>query len=205
MPVPSPADGGYLLLPILMMGGLISLLRSRTRGVPVTLQADALTAALAIAAVSAAIVFDTAFAAAEGDPLGLATTLAYPLTDLVLGGFVVGALARTGWRLDRTWALLAAGLLMFWLADSLYLVETPAARTKRRAVRPRLVARADVGGPGRLAAAHGAEAAREGIRLIVMPLCFAAVGLGLLIYGASQLNALALVLPRRPSSPSSAA
>ena len=123
VPVPSPADGGYLLMPILMLGGLVALLRSRTRGVPVTLQADALTAALAIAAVSAAIVFDTALAAAEGDPLGVATTLAYPLTDLVLGGFVVGAMARTGWRLDRTWALLGAGLLMFWFSDSLYLVQ----------------------------------------------------------------------------------
>ena len=36
----------------------------------------------------------------------------------------VGALAGTGWRLDRTWALLAAGILAFWFADSMYLVKT---------------------------------------------------------------------------------
>ena len=41
----------------------------------------------------------------------------------MLGGFVVGALAAIGWRLDRTWALLGLGILMFWLADSLYLVQ----------------------------------------------------------------------------------
>ena len=40
-----------------------------------------------------------------------------------------------------------------------------------------------------------AEAPQEGIRLIVMPLSFAAVGLGLLIYGCfAQLNPLAVVL-----------
>jgi hypothetical protein len=41
----------------------------------------------------------------------------------VIGAFVVGALAGTGWRLDRTWILLGAGILTFWLADSLYLVQ----------------------------------------------------------------------------------
>lgn len=45
------------------------------------------------------------------------------LVDLVLAGVVVGALAGTGWRLDRTWALLGLGILTFWLADSLYLVQ----------------------------------------------------------------------------------
>ena len=33
-----------------------------------------------------------------------------------------GALAGTGWQLDRTWVLLFAGVGVFWLADSLYLV-----------------------------------------------------------------------------------
>ncbi len=52
----------------------------------------------------------------------MATSLAYPLWDLVLLGVFVGALAGTGWRLDRTWMLLATGVSTFWLADSLYLV-----------------------------------------------------------------------------------
>ena len=36
---------------------------------------------------------------------------------------MVGALDGTGWRLDRTWMLLAIGVPTFWLADSLYLVK----------------------------------------------------------------------------------
>ena len=54
----------------------------------------------------------------------VATTLAYPLTDLLLIGVIVGALAATGWRLDRTWVTLGAGIGVFWVADSFYLVES---------------------------------------------------------------------------------
>ena len=61
---------------------------------------------------------------AEGEPSAVATSLAYPIADLVLLAVGVGALATTGWRLDRTWVLLAAGVLVFWFADSMYLVRT---------------------------------------------------------------------------------
>src|SRR5512132_4034038 len=102
-PIPSPADAGFLLFPVLAMIGVLALVRARTRDVPKTLWTDGSIAALAITAVSAAIVFETA---------------------LVLLGVAVGALASTGWRLDRTWVLLAVGIISFWLADSLYLVQT---------------------------------------------------------------------------------
>ena len=59
---------------------------------------------------------------ASGQGLEVAVNLAYPLADLVLLGVIVGALAGTGWRLDRSWMLLLAGIAVFWLADSLYLV-----------------------------------------------------------------------------------
>ena len=130
-PIPSPADAGFLLFPVLGMAGVLALVRARTHDVPKTLWTDGSIAALAVTAVSAAIVFETVFAAAEGKPLAVATTLAYPLTDLVLLGVAVGALASTGWRLDRTWMLLALGIAMFWLADSLYLVETVTRPTRR--------------------------------------------------------------------------
>jgi diguanylate cyclase (GGDEF)-like protein len=197
VPVPSPADAGYLLMPALMLPGLVLLLRARTPGVSRTLQVDGLTASLAIAAVSAAIVFQAALDAASGDPLGVGTTLAYPLTDLVLGGFVVGALARTGWRLDRTWTLLGVGILTFWFADSLYLVQVAQGTYESSSwfdagwwVGLTLVAAAawqPVTPPS--------DEPQEGLRLIVMPLSFAAVGLALLIYGCfGELNALATVL-----------
>ena len=36
----------------------------------------------------------------------------------------VGALAGRGWVLDRFWLVAGAGIVTFWVADSLYLVQT---------------------------------------------------------------------------------
>lgn len=198
VPVPSPADAGYLLMPPFVLGGVVLLLLSRTRSVPLTLRADGLTAALAIGSVSAAIVFQTALSAAAGDPLGVATSLSYPITDLILVGFVVGAIAGTGWRLDRTWAMLGIGILAFWLADSLYLVQVAndtytfgswfdagwwIGLTLICAAAWQPAREADEAPP------------REGVRLIVMPLCFAVIGLSVLMYGSfGDLNVLAILL-----------
>jgi len=198
VPVPSPADAGYLLMAPLVLAGLVVLLRSRTSGVPVTLRADGLTGALAIGTVSAAIVFETVLGAAAGDLVGVAVSLAYPLSDLILAGFVVGALAGMGWRLDRTWSLLGLGILTFWLADSLYLVHV----ASDTVISPNWY---DAGwwiGLTLIGAAawqpvpaSDPEPPREGLRLIVMPLSFGVIGLTVLIYGCfADLNALAVLL-----------
>jgi hypothetical protein len=123
-PIPSPADIGYLCFPPLALIGAVILLRARARGVPRRRWLDGVTAALSVSAVSAAIVFETVHGSVDGDLASTATALAYPLWDLVLLGVFVGALAGTGWRLDRVWILLAIGVSTFWLADSLYLVRT---------------------------------------------------------------------------------
>ena len=142
IPIPSPADAGYLLFPPLMLVGVLMLLRSRTRDVPGTLWADGVTAALAVSAASAALVFETVRDSASGQAMEIAVSLAYPIADLVLLGLIVGALAGTGWQLDRTWVLLAGGVASFWLADSLYLVRTAAGTYESgQLVRDRLVAR----------------------------------------------------------------
>jgi len=120
-PIPSPADIGYLAFPLFTFAGMLALLRNRARFTPALL-VDGIATALAVAALSAAIVFQTALEYASGAPLAVATSLSYPITDLFLLAVGVGALAGTGWRLDRTWVLLAGGILMFWFADSMYLV-----------------------------------------------------------------------------------
>jgi two-component system cell cycle response regulator len=196
-PIPSPADAGFLLFPVLAMIGVLALVRARTRDVPTTLWTDGSIAALAVTAVSAAIVFETAFGAVDGKPLAVATTLAYPLTDLLLLGVAVGALASTGWRLDRTWVLLALGIGAFWLADSLYLVQT---------VRGTYSAPAwfDIGWSlGLLLVALSSwqppvvhrPTMPDGLRFISVPLGFGAVGLGMLIYGClTKMNPVAVGL-----------
>ena len=196
-PIPSPADVGFLLFPLLAGAGVFALVRVRTRDVPTTLWIDGAIAALAVTAVSSAIVFQTAFDNVSGKPVEVATTLAYPLADLILIGVAVGALSATGWRLDRTWVLLAAGIATFWLADSFYLVESLLGTLQSPAWydicwtlgllivalaswQPAMVRR---------------PASPDGLRFISAPLGFGVVGLAMLIYGClAELNPLAVAL-----------
>jgi two-component system, cell cycle response regulator len=197
IPVPSPADVGYLALVPFCLAGLTLLLRARVRGVPAALWVDGLTAALAVAATSAAIVFQTVLDHVEGQAVEVIVSLAYPLFDLVLIGLVVGALAGSGWRLDRTWVLLALGIFAFCLADSLYLVGVVNDTYETGGW-------FDVGwwlGIFLVALAAWQPAVRETgvnderLRLIVAPLGFGSVGLALLVYGClTGLNLLAVGL-----------
>ena len=201
IPIPSPADAGYLLFPPLMLLGVLALLRSRTRNVPDTLWADGIIAALAVSAASAALVFQTVQESASGQGLEVAVNLAYPLTDLVLLGVIVGALAGTGWQLDRTWMLLFAGIGTFWLADSLYLVGNANGHVRLGlVVRRRLVAgplpdrRAP---PGSRSGRQSSSPPSERLRRIVAPLCFGAAGLSLLVYASLSERQPHSVAPRR--------
>ena len=83
---------------------------------------DGLTAALAAGAVAPR---SSCRACRHGrrQPAGaIATNVAYPISDLILLGLVVAALAVRGWRVDRTWALAGLGIAAFWVADTHYLV-----------------------------------------------------------------------------------
>ena len=131
-PIPSPADAGFLLFPVLGMVGVLALVRARTRDVPKTLWTDGSIAALAVTAVSAAIDLPDRVRQRLGQAAGGGDDARLPAHRPLLIGVIVGALACTGWRLDRTWVLLAAGIGVFWLADSFYLVESVTGHALRR-------------------------------------------------------------------------
>jgi two-component system cell cycle response regulator len=198
-PLPSAADAGFLLFPPLVLAGAIMLLRARARGAPRRLLIDGATAALSVSALSAAIIFEPVLDAVEGAPLAVATGLAYPLLDLVLIGLAVGVLASTGWQLDRTWVLLGAGLSTFWLADSMYLVQTAQGAYESGGwfdagwwAGLTLIATAAWQAPS---ARTDARLAEERLRVIAVPLTFGTVGLALLVYGAlTGLNPVAVGL-----------
>ena len=121
-PVPSLADAGYLSFCPLAFVGILSLVRQRMSAVPKALAADAGAAVFAAGALGAALVLQPVFANADGGTLAVATNLAYPICDLFLLGLIVGATALGNWRLNRTWVLLAAAVLSFLVADSVYVV-----------------------------------------------------------------------------------
>src|SRR5687768_6562181 len=104
----------------------------------------------------------------------------------------------TGWRLDRTWMLLAIGVSTFWLADSLYLVKTAEGTftsggpidTGWWAGLFLIAVAAWQRPPARVRAPQG-----ESMRLIAVPLGFGLVSLALLVYDSFwSLNPLAIAL-----------
>ena len=119
-PYPSPADVGYLAFYPLAVGGLYLLVRARARELDPRLWMDGAIAALGTAALGAALIFEFVAERAGGNSLEVATTLAYPLGDVVLLALVVGVVALTRWRPGRTWSLLLAGLAAMAAADVAY-------------------------------------------------------------------------------------
>jgi diguanylate cyclase (GGDEF)-like protein len=196
-PIPSPADIGYLLFPVLTLPGLVLLVRARATFSPALL-VDGVAAALAVASLSAAIVLQAVVEQVEGDFINVATALAYPLTDLVLLSVCIGALASTGWRVDRTWGLLGGGILLFWFADSMYLVRTAEGVYEAGgwfdagwwAGLTLIAAAAWQPVPRRRRRCSG-----DSLRLLVAPLVSGGVGLELLVYASmGDLNPLAVGL-----------
>ena len=198
-PVPSPADIGFLLFPPLVFVGFALLLRERVRGISTTLWVDGVTSALAVGAVCAAVVVQAVLDVVGGSRWAIVTNLAYPVSDLVLLGLVIGGVCAAGWRVNRTFALLMAGVLTFTIADSIYLVLTAKGTWSSGGpvdggwwITAFLFATA-AWQPSRARAA-----ATQGTRtLIAIPIAFAMLGLGVLVAGSvwgHSLNLLAILL-----------
>lgn len=100
------SNGGYLMFAPVCLAGLTVLLRGRAGGLSRVLWIDGLTTALSVGALRATLVFQQALSHESGQPVTVATALAYPPGDMILLAAVFGALARMGWRADRVWLLL---------------------------------------------------------------------------------------------------
>jgi two-component system, cell cycle response regulator len=126
VPVPSPADAGYLLFYPIAYAGLILLARGRVASFSAARCLDGIIVGAAVAALAAALaagpIFDSGTAA--GGTLAVATNLAYPVCDLALLSLVVTAAALDGWRVNARWAALGAGLVVLALSDMAFLLQT---------------------------------------------------------------------------------
>ena len=123
-PYPSPADAGYLVFHPLAVLGLYLLVRARAKELDPRLWMDGAIAALGTGALGAALIFEFVAERTSGSGLEIATTLAYPLGDLVLLSLVVGIVALTRWHPDRTWTLLLLGLAVMAAADVAYTLQS---------------------------------------------------------------------------------
>ena len=123
--IPSFADGLWLAFYPFACASLALLVRGRLARLPATVWLNGLVGGLGAAAASAAVIFDTVLRHASGNAGVVATGLAYPGGDLVLLTVLVGvALASGRGSLSAGWLLLGAGFFVFWIGDSIYLVQT---------------------------------------------------------------------------------
>jgi diguanylate cyclase (GGDEF)-like protein len=183
-PFPSVCDGLWLTLYPLSYAGILGFARLRgQRTVPAGVWLDGLIAGAGLAALGATFVFEPVQASATGSPTAVATELAYPICDLLLAALMVGVLALRGWRVDRTWGLLAGGFVLLAVADCMYAVQVAGGSSSPSP----LTNLAYVVAVGALAFA-GWQAdpdirpRLEGWSLLLIPAGFTLVALGLLLY-----------------------
>jgi diguanylate cyclase (GGDEF)-like protein len=122
-PVPSWADAAWLAAFPLLYAALALRVRglAQRRGM---LALDGVIATLAIASVSTAFVVDAILSGASSSFAETATSLAYPVGDVILVGLVVQYAALNGWRLGATATLMAAAFGLWAVTDTVYAYQT---------------------------------------------------------------------------------
>jgi diguanylate cyclase (GGDEF)-like protein len=183
-PYPSVSDFFWLSFYPPCYVGLALLLRARLTHVRASLWLDGVIAALALAAVGSAIVFGAVLEVTGGSAAAVATNLAYPLADLVLIGLVAATLAASGWRPGRAWGLIASGLALFALADSVYLYQVAVGSYVEGTTYDLgwISASVLIAWAAWQPSAAVTRSVRDGWWVLVPPVAFTLVGLGLLVY-----------------------
>jgi diguanylate cyclase (GGDEF)-like protein len=123
IPYPSLADALYLAFFPLAYLALVLLARSRGGRLSRLQWLDGLIAALGMSAVGLAFASPLLDGVTDGDALAVITNLAYPVGDVVMVGMTAGLLGAFGRRTGRTWITLAASMILFAVADTVYLLQ----------------------------------------------------------------------------------
>ena len=121
-PYPSLADVGYLLVYPCLCLGVVLMVRRRIR-LTASAWLDCAIGGVASIALGTALLAPVLVGVTSGDSLDVATSLSYPLGDILLLAFLVVGIAATGLRPGRTWLLIGAGLAIWAAADGIYLYQ----------------------------------------------------------------------------------
>lgn len=184
-PYPSISDAAWLATYPLWLAGLALLVRARARGFRKSLWLDAGIGALSLGAATALFILPTILDGAGGGLAAHLTSAAYPIGDVILIAFVAGILMLSGWRRDASWGLLAAGLVVAALGDTVYEYQA-AAGTYKAGMWLDLTfpLTAMLIGFGAWQRSPGARlAAVDGWRASAAPAAFSLVAIGVLVYG----------------------
>jgi diguanylate cyclase (GGDEF)-like protein len=188
IPVPSPADAGYLLFYPLAYGALVVLVRARADRFTPGLWLEGCIGSFAVAGIGAALLQKPIEASTGGSATTVAASIAYPLADILLFSLVVGVLILTGVRRAWTWVVTALGFAIFAVTDAIYGYQTAAGTYVDNTI-------LDIGWPlafALFAFAAWLKAERvhtsrlEGWQSAVLPGFFGLSSLGVLIYASLE-------------------
>jgi two-component system cell cycle response regulator len=196
-PIPSVADLLYLLYYPMMYAGLILLVKDRIRAFRTSTILDGAIAATTTAAVVATIAFETIVDGAAGGPWAVATTLAYPIGDMVLLAVCMAVIALSGWRPGGAWLLIVASLGLWAVADTTYAVQSANGTYAVGSVLDSTwVVAALVMGTAAWRPSRALAAIELGPRrLLAMPTAFALIATGILTYsGFHHVSGLGVAL-----------
>jgi two-component system cell cycle response regulator len=197
IPIPSLGDALYLGTYVPLSTGIVLLVRARATGASGLLALDGLIGACALASVSAAFVIEPMLDNAAGSTIAMVVTVAYPVCDIVLVGVLVEAVALGGWVLPRAWALLAAGLVAFALADGIYYAQVAADTYVENGLLDAgwLVAMGLIGYAAWQPGARTSRGHEAGWRQLLAPGVFSAVAVAVAFYAYwTHVNAFAMAL-----------
>ncbi len=114
----------YLAAVPFMLVGIGLVVRARVGAVPTASWFDATAAGLAVVAVALAFLAPALLENVRGHGLGEITNFVYPVGDLLMFGFVLGAILTHGLRGSRSLQLVGTGLLIWAATDTDFLVGT---------------------------------------------------------------------------------
>jgi len=183
---PSIADAFWLTGLVLEFYGLLLLVRARSVRFQATFLLDAGIGVLALAALSAGVVFDQVLGITGASGPAVLVSLAYPLADLIFMATVVTVFALSGWRPGRTWAVVGAAFTFQAVADSVYLYQTANGTYSQGTLLDAAIPLAALLIPcaAWLSAERAKELRLEGWRMLAVPGAFTLLAIGLLVYGS---------------------
>jgi two-component system, cell cycle response regulator len=178
------ADAVRLLMFPALYAGIVLLVRARVPRFHASLWLDGAIGALAIAAIGAAVLYPAIDRTSAAGVEAVATNIGYPLGDMLLVGFVIGAVALTGWRPGRGFVLIALGLTVNAIANAinLYRDVTGAALSHSPVDSLWLLSALLLALAAWVPPTRARELRLEGRRLLAIPSLFATVAVGLQVF-----------------------
>jgi two-component system, cell cycle response regulator len=182
-PYPSPADAGYLAALPCFYVGIALLIKRRIGHFTAASWLDGAIGGLAAAALGTALLAPALVGLTQGNAPAVLTNLAYPLGDILLISFILGALVVSGFRGTGAFLAIAAGLITWTIADGIYLYQEATSTYKGGwldelwLVGPLLIASAVA-----LNLRHGPKRRRAYNSQLIFPALFATIAVGVLVW-----------------------